>query len=300
MKKIFFILTLLVIPSSVFAQCIPPECINNIRGKVVFIPSFSSSLRLAGQALEEPIDISRAYLEWDFNSTDMADDMTLPCCVSIPVTPTPLDASMMTYRVSGVDATTIISPTILMINNVTCSLMACWTPPLIRILPNLGRGGTFTIRISREWLPRFHESIWSDPVSFTVGQIIDPPPPICIVSQFEEWSPWTPVIPPTPPVIETRHRNRVITNAPCVGTPNLTEVENRNILVAPPVKQCPYVATGQTVNVPKNVGTVIETFRQPVSNRARVGTFLYWYWKVEINPIDSQFDHIKVTCQGPP
>lgn len=299
----------MTIPTFSSAQCVPPSCVNNIRGKVVSLPMSVAVLSLGGQTASEPIDINKAYLVWSLDTTNTADDLTLPCCTPVLVNPDLISAASSTYRISTMDSITVISPTVIMINNVSCSFsplpntIDCKSAPLAQILPNLGIGGTFTLRISLERLPKIHESIYSDPVTFTVGQIITPPPVQCIASEWEEWSPYFPV-PPIPPAtkstLETRHRNRIITNMPCINPPFLVETETRNIPIAPPIKQCPYIATGGTVNVPKNVGTVIETFRQPVLQRARVGTFLYWFWKVEINPIDAQFDHIKVTCQGPP
>lgn len=312
--RIFLIfIFLLAIPVFSDAQCRPPECINNIRGKVSSLIPGSSGLRLAQNA-PGPIDPSKAYIVFDADTMEMADDATLPCCTKILVTPTAADASAFTYRISTMDSITIISPTVIMVANVTCSLkelnrIECFTPPLSQILPNLQNGKEYTIKLSRERLPQFHESVWSEPATFTTqGGVIEPPKPIdCVVSEWQEWSPFSP-IPPIPPAtvstLESRHRNRTIIVQPMNGglaCPFLIETETRNIIVTPPVKQCMYIPLGGTVNVPKDVGTVIETSQQLITNRFRNNNFLTWGWKVDdYYQLNGNFDHIKITCRGLP
>ena len=322
MRRLTLLLTLLLllVAGSASAQCLPPACVNNIAGKVLMLAGGSAGVRLVSVQVDPaaPIDPTTAYLAWDFDPTETAQDANanggLPCPTPFEniltcslLTPTPLDAALMTYRVSTLDSSTVISPTVIMVANVNCSPAMCWTPPLIRILPNLGNGGSFVLRLSRETLPRFHESAWSEPVSFRTLGAEDPPPPpppVCAVSEWQEWSPWAPFVPQVSPPKETRHRNRTITNAPCVGAPFLTETANRDLLVTPPVKTCTYMAPGSNVFQQRNVGDVIEGNNySPQGRGQRMDQLFSWGWAVSGFPIRDQAGigaHLKATCVGLP
>jgi len=274
-----------------------PSYAQQIKDKIVPLGSDIQSLAVVGSA-------DNAYLTFDFDPTELSDDQTLPCCTKILVTPLPGDAELFTYRLSIVSP--LISRFIRIITGVTCTEGGCRTLPILSMLPEAIDGKTYVLQLSREKQPKFHESAYSNSVSFTTTAIPPPPVPVnCVVSEWQEWSPFIAILPVPPATVSTleiRHRNRTVIipasngGAPC---PFLTETETRNIIVSPPVKQCMYIPLGGTVNVPKDVGTIIETSRQLITNRFRNNAFLTWGWKVDdYYQIDGNFDHIRITCRG--
>lgn len=307
--------------------CLPPACVNNVAGKVVALP-VGPSIQLVQAVPSAVVDLQTAHLEFDYDPLETAQDATangtLPCpaphadiLTCSLVTPTALDAARWTYRIAvgecrdpacetvGMLTVTIASPTLITADSMSCrvSPTTCFSAPLSHILPNLGGPGTFRLVMSREAPPRFRESAWSDPVIFTVVGAQEPPPPvpICVAGEFQEWSPWTPIVGSNPPM-ESQHRNRVITNQPCTGAEllTLTEVHNRPVLIAPPVKTCTYMAPLSQVLQQRNVGDVIEGNNFSAIGRGqRMDQLFIWGWKVEGYPIVGGA-HLRATCLGLP
>lgn len=151
-----------------------PATAQTFVGKVVRLEP-GPAVRLS-QAGIDPINPSTAYLAWDFSPTETADDATLPCCTRIPLTPTPAIAAAMTYRLRSVAAPNVFNGTRIL-SGVTCDLTGCRTPPLMTFMPEAAQGGSWSIVLTRELLPRFHESTSSEPLAFTTFNGGGPPPP---------------------------------------------------------------------------------------------------------------------------
>lgn len=292
-------LALLLLAGPASAQCLAPRCSGNVSGTVLMLGT-GPRVRLAGaQGTGGVIDSRTAYLAWDFDPTETAQDATSATPKLLVVTPTPADAAAMTYVLSNNYAGRVI------VTGVTCTAVQCQTPPLAIAYPAVLKGGPFMLRVSREKLPQFHESVASEPgVMFTTVVDGGPPPPpvICMAGTFREWSLWAP-IPLTSPPREERHRDRDILNRPCVGTPNLLEVETRPILITPPVKTCTYMAPASTVFQTRNVGDVVEGNNySPQGRGQRMDQLMAWGFKVEGFALDkdSAAVHIKATCVGLP
>jgi len=283
--------------SPVRAQCLPPACVNNIAGKV-FALADGPPVVLA-QASPGPFtDPRTAYLMWDFDPTELVLDATAPPgSPPILAAPTPAAAAALTYRALGNFANQPI-----VIPGVTCAGTSCRTPPLATFLPELLKGGTFPIYVTRAGPPRFLESVASNPVTATTLADGAPVPIACVVSEWAEWSPWAPIS----STLESQHRNRTVImpaangGAPC---PFLTETSTRNITTAPPVKTCPYMAPTSTVFQTRNVGDVIEGNNySPLGRGTRMDQLFAWGFEVTGYPINSLGTavHLKATCRGLP
>lgn len=287
MKRLLFLILLLIIPSSVYSQ----TCPGNICGKVLALMN-GPPVRLSQAGGTD------AYLVWDFDPAETAIDATNGN--TILVSPNATVAQSFIYRLFATGPG--ISQPISIIPNVTCFGNSCKSPSIVSLLPITANGGTFTFKVSREKLPQFHESVFSDPVIFIAETIEPPPTPVdCVVSEWQEWSPWASFVPQVIPPMETRHQNRTVLVQPMNGglpCPFLVSTENRPLSIVPPIKTCNYIPLNGTVVQDKPVGTIIETFKQPIFNRGRTVQFLVWKWIVFIEPWDAQFDHIRITCKG--
>jgi hypothetical protein len=155
-----------------------PAPAQTIRDKVA---SLTSGPRvMLSQAGIDPVNPNTAYLEWDFDSTEMVSDATQPCipsCQPILVTPTPAVAAAMTYRLRSTAAPNVAFTGIRIIQGVTCDFTSCRTPPLSTYIPELRQGGSWAITLSRALPPRVLESASTDPVTFTTLNGGGPPPP---------------------------------------------------------------------------------------------------------------------------
>jgi hypothetical protein len=305
---------LTLVAGSVSAQCLPPACVNNIVGKILMLESGPPGLQLRAEvAVDGTIDPATASLHWNFDPDYLFEDATqAPGTPPIPFTPNAAAAAAMTYRISTELGASVISRTVILPANVTCSqaLLECWTGPLINSIPNLNTGGTFTLRLSWEHLPQFHESTWSDPVTFTVtGGVPVPVPVNCVLSDWIAWGPWLPrdpqVIPPELARIRTREILTPASNGgTCLGA--LIEMETMPLVPVPIPTFCRYVKSGSTVVQTVAAGTLIQGTNQLATQGTRLAILVSWGFELNatkclaaVNGL-CQTVHVEATCRGLP
>lgn len=330
----------LVAPAGAAAQCVPPACVNNVAGKVLMLSNGPAAVQLV-QPVTGPVNLATDRIEFTYDTLETAQDAevngTLPCPSPFEniltcslVTPTVEAAAAMTIRASvgrcfdptcttapAMFPTTVVSPTVAMIDNITCSATParCVTAPLARILPNLGTGGVFLLRLSRERLPNFHESVWSDPVIFLVpgGDPLPLPKIDCVPGPWDPWSAWLPLDPQIVPPMLTRIRTREIVRPAANGGIECSPLLERELmLLTPPAipKFCRYIKAGTTTVQTIAEGTVISGTNQMATQSTRMAILVGWGFELNkttcltaAGPSTNracQTVHVEATCRGLP
>jgi len=304
----------ILLPSPVSAQCLPPACEGNIAGKIHMLQPGPFAVSLQGEV--EPggtLDPTRASLHWTFDPTYLFADATQPPdAPPILMTPDAFAASSMTYRAQIQNAQTGTASVI--INNVTCdqALLECWTGPLLSALPGLSNGGTFTVSLSWEKLPQFHQSTWSAPVLFTVlgGQPPPPPPGVnCVPGEWSAWSPWVPQEPQVVPPMLIRMRTReILAPASGGGADCFPLLQTETMLLTPPPISafCRYVKPGTTVVQTVAAGTRIVGTNQMATQSTRMAVLVGWGFELNATKCLTALNgacqtvHVEATCRGLP